>query len=98
MSFKFWSKPISTAQEFLDGANRAISVAQGLFGGSGRSSIFADISVAHRLRRIECIQMKTQVLDRKVNPKPEQDTAPQTPQAPLKLSRAIVFGDEKVFG
>ena len=43
-------------------------------------------------------QMKTQVLDRKVNPKPEQDTAPQTPQAPLKLPRAIVFGDEKVFG
>ena len=89
------SKPISAAQEFLEGANRAISVAQVLFGGSGRSSIFADLPVALKLRRIECIQMKTQVLDRKVNPKPEQDTAPQTPQAPLKLPRAIVFGDEK---
>ena len=63
--------------------------------GANRSSIFADLSVAQTMRRIECIQMKTQVLNRKVNPKPEQDTAPQTPQAPLKLPRAIVFGDEK---
>ena len=72
MSFKFFSTPISAA---LGGAKYAISVAKGVFGGSGR-----------------------QVLDRKVNPKPEQDTSPQTPQAPLKLPRAIVFGDEKVFG
>ena len=95
MSFKFFSKPISAAQDLLDGASRAISVAQGLFGGSSRSSIFADLPVARRLRRIECIQMKTQELNRKVNPKPEQGTAPQAPQAPLKLPRAIVFGDEK---
>ena len=80
-----------------------------------RASIFADLPVTQKMKKIEGIQRKTQQLDRKLNPaKPTyaeiakasmadkeassgtpKSEGESSPSAPLKLPRAIVFGDEK---
>jgi hypothetical protein len=102
------SKPISAAQEHLSPETARAKA-------SCRASIFADLPVTQKMKKIEGIQRKTQQLDRKLNPaKPtyaeiakasmaDKESSSGTPKsegeslpsAPLKLPRAIVFGDEK---
>ena len=57
-----------------------------------RASIFADLPVTRKMNNIVRIQQQCRELEHKFNPKPNQEAAPP---APLKLPRAIVFGDEK---
>jgi predicted GTPase len=84
------SKPASAAKggpspSLLGSIGASISAAFG-------ASIFSNLPVTQKMRTIERIQQQSRKLDQECNPKSKEAAAPA--EAPLKLPRAIVFGDE----
>jgi hypothetical protein len=82
------SKPIATVKALWASG---VALAEGI-ATNFRASIFADLPVTRKMNNIVRIQQQCRELEHKFNPKPNQEAAPP---APLKLPRAIVFGDEK---
>ena len=88
MTSKTLSKPMATVKELWASGVALADDMTAKF----RASIFADLPVTRKMNNIVRIQQQCRELEHKFNPKPNEEAAPP---APLKLPRAIVFGDEK---